>query len=356
MLVRVRQPMAVGPTNSFGELPVVADGGLLGFPRTARGGVLIRPSDFNPERIILDGGRGLRHADGGRARSPEQRHRGRRLLVRQLQVPRDLDAGADQGRPQARDDAVSGRQRARDRLDERREPGRRRRAGEVRPPGAHRRRQPQGARHRRRRGDPGRRRRAGRGRLRRDGHVDALHRGDPGGRRADLPVPRDRPGARPGRRRAGRQHPRGLPVPRRPGRLVRRPAGRRRGHPERRRPDARRPAAQVQPWPHRPDQPGVRQQPQAAGGRVPLAREDVLRHRQPLQLQGRRRPAVRPHPAAGEQLGGAAPPAGRDRRRLRRQAARGRPQRERRRARGPQRLRLLRDARHPRGARAADAT
>jgi predicted extracellular nuclease len=59
MLVRVRQPMAVGPTNSFGELPVVADGGLLGFPRTARGGVLIRPSDFNPERIILDGGVGF---------------------------------------------------------------------------------------------------------------------------------------------------------------------------------------------------------------------------------------------------------------------------------------------------------
>jgi predicted extracellular nuclease len=54
MLVRVRAPMAVGPTNSFGELPVVADGGLLGFPRTARGGVLIRPFDFNPERIILD--------------------------------------------------------------------------------------------------------------------------------------------------------------------------------------------------------------------------------------------------------------------------------------------------------------
>jgi predicted extracellular nuclease len=54
MLVRVRQPMAVGPTNSFGELPVGAEGGLLGFPRTPRGGVLIRPSDFNPERIILD--------------------------------------------------------------------------------------------------------------------------------------------------------------------------------------------------------------------------------------------------------------------------------------------------------------
>jgi predicted extracellular nuclease len=64
MLVRVRQPMAVGPTNSFDELPVVADGGLLGFPRTARGGVLIRPFDFNPERIILDGGLGTSAAPG----------------------------------------------------------------------------------------------------------------------------------------------------------------------------------------------------------------------------------------------------------------------------------------------------
>src|SRR4029453_5463605 len=54
MLVRVRQPMAVGPTNSFNEVPVVADGGLLGFPRTPRGGGLIPPFDFNPERIILD--------------------------------------------------------------------------------------------------------------------------------------------------------------------------------------------------------------------------------------------------------------------------------------------------------------
>jgi predicted extracellular nuclease len=54
MLVRVRQPMAVGPTNSFNEVSVVADGGLLGFARTPRGGVLIRPFDFNPERITLD--------------------------------------------------------------------------------------------------------------------------------------------------------------------------------------------------------------------------------------------------------------------------------------------------------------
>jgi predicted extracellular nuclease len=54
MLVRVNNPLAVGPTNGFGELPVVADFGLLAFPHTLRGGVFVHPGDFNPERIILD--------------------------------------------------------------------------------------------------------------------------------------------------------------------------------------------------------------------------------------------------------------------------------------------------------------
>jgi uncharacterized protein len=54
MLVRVNNPLAVGPTNNFDELPVVADFGLLAFPHTRRGGVFVRPGDFNPERIILD--------------------------------------------------------------------------------------------------------------------------------------------------------------------------------------------------------------------------------------------------------------------------------------------------------------
>jgi uncharacterized protein len=54
MLVRINNPLVVGPTNGFDELPVVADFGLLAFPHTLRGGVFVRPDDFNPERIVLD--------------------------------------------------------------------------------------------------------------------------------------------------------------------------------------------------------------------------------------------------------------------------------------------------------------
>ncbi|MEN4011877.1 MAG: lamin tail domain-containing protein [Bellilinea sp.] len=54
MLVQVNDPVAVGPTNSFGEIPVLSDGGSLASIRTNRGGIVIRPQDFNPERIILD--------------------------------------------------------------------------------------------------------------------------------------------------------------------------------------------------------------------------------------------------------------------------------------------------------------
>src|SRR5207247_2315416 len=45
---------AVGPTNAFGETPVVGDDGANTGLRTARGGVVVRPNDFNPERIVLD--------------------------------------------------------------------------------------------------------------------------------------------------------------------------------------------------------------------------------------------------------------------------------------------------------------
>ena len=54
MLVRVNDAVAVGPTNAFGEIPVVGDNGAFAGVRTARGGVVIRPDDFNPERIQLD--------------------------------------------------------------------------------------------------------------------------------------------------------------------------------------------------------------------------------------------------------------------------------------------------------------
>ena len=54
MLVQVNDAVAVGPTNAFGEIPVVGDDGANAGIRTNRGGVVIRPTDFNPERILLD--------------------------------------------------------------------------------------------------------------------------------------------------------------------------------------------------------------------------------------------------------------------------------------------------------------
>jgi predicted extracellular nuclease len=52
MLVEILRPEVVGPTNNFGELPVVSDGAAR--PRSERDGVIVRPRDFNPERFILD--------------------------------------------------------------------------------------------------------------------------------------------------------------------------------------------------------------------------------------------------------------------------------------------------------------
>ena len=54
MRVQLDNPVAVGPTNPFGETPVVGDNGANASLRTARGGVLARPNDFNPERVVLD--------------------------------------------------------------------------------------------------------------------------------------------------------------------------------------------------------------------------------------------------------------------------------------------------------------
>jgi uncharacterized protein len=54
MLVQVNNAVAVGPTNNFGEIPVLADNGENASVRTERGGIVIRPDDFNPERIIID--------------------------------------------------------------------------------------------------------------------------------------------------------------------------------------------------------------------------------------------------------------------------------------------------------------
>jgi predicted extracellular nuclease len=54
MRLQVNQAVAVGPRNSFGEIPVVGDHSAHAEVDSVRGGLLIRPDDFNPERIILD--------------------------------------------------------------------------------------------------------------------------------------------------------------------------------------------------------------------------------------------------------------------------------------------------------------
>jgi predicted extracellular nuclease len=56
MLVRVNNAVASGPTNSFGEISVLADNGAGSALRTARGGIVVNANDFNPERLILDDG------------------------------------------------------------------------------------------------------------------------------------------------------------------------------------------------------------------------------------------------------------------------------------------------------------
>ncbi|MQA79518.1 MAG: hypothetical protein GEV10_13750 [Streptosporangiales bacterium] len=52
MRLRLDDPVAVGPTNSFGELPVVVRGAS---PRSASGGVVQTERDGNPERLVLRG-------------------------------------------------------------------------------------------------------------------------------------------------------------------------------------------------------------------------------------------------------------------------------------------------------------
>jgi predicted extracellular nuclease len=54
MRLELADAVVVGPTNSFGEIPVLARDGAGAGVRTARGGIVARPHDFNPERIILD--------------------------------------------------------------------------------------------------------------------------------------------------------------------------------------------------------------------------------------------------------------------------------------------------------------
>jgi predicted extracellular nuclease len=54
MRVQVNDALVIGPTNAYGETWVVGDGGASATDLTARGGLLIRAGDLNPERIQLD--------------------------------------------------------------------------------------------------------------------------------------------------------------------------------------------------------------------------------------------------------------------------------------------------------------
>ncbi|OKH52150.1 hypothetical protein NIES2101_16075 [Calothrix sp. HK-06] len=57
MVVQINNALATSPTGNFGsseEIWVLADNGANATSRTARGGSLITPSDFNPERIQID--------------------------------------------------------------------------------------------------------------------------------------------------------------------------------------------------------------------------------------------------------------------------------------------------------------
>ncbi|WP_205625037.1 choice-of-anchor I family protein [Geminicoccus roseus] len=54
MRVEVRDAVAASPTNAFGEIALLPDGGEGAGVRTDAGGIALRPDDANPERIIVD--------------------------------------------------------------------------------------------------------------------------------------------------------------------------------------------------------------------------------------------------------------------------------------------------------------
>ena len=54
MRVQVNDALVVGATTQYKEIAVVGDNGAHAGVMTPRGGLVIRPDDFNPERIILD--------------------------------------------------------------------------------------------------------------------------------------------------------------------------------------------------------------------------------------------------------------------------------------------------------------
>ena len=54
MRIQLNDAVAVGPANAFGEIPLLPDNGARAGLRTPRGGIVVRPTDFNPERVLTD--------------------------------------------------------------------------------------------------------------------------------------------------------------------------------------------------------------------------------------------------------------------------------------------------------------
>ena len=54
MKVQLNNPVAVGPSTSVNEIPVLGDNGANASVRTTRNGIVLRQSDPNPERVLLD--------------------------------------------------------------------------------------------------------------------------------------------------------------------------------------------------------------------------------------------------------------------------------------------------------------
>jgi endonuclease/exonuclease/phosphatase family metal-dependent hydrolase len=54
MLVRVEEPVVVGPTSGYGEVAVLPDAGIDAELRTRRGGVRSLSNNLNPQRVIID--------------------------------------------------------------------------------------------------------------------------------------------------------------------------------------------------------------------------------------------------------------------------------------------------------------
>ena len=281
-------------------------------PRCARRAAAssLRPSDFNPERVILDDADSCptcrRSNVGDHLPGADRRRRSTTTSATSSSRSTSVAAGRPRRPRSPRSTRGAGREPARGRHLQRREPRTRatRRSKFDRLARIDR-QQPARAGPHRRRGGPGQQRRDGRRRRRRDDRRSThAHRGDPGRRRPDLRLPRDRPGQRPGRRRSraatSARSSSSAPTAGCRSSTARAAAstvdddGRRHAAP----------ATQLQHSPGRIDPANAAFTAAASRSRASsrFNGHHAVRDRQPLQLQGRRRPAVRPLPAADAQL------------------------------------------------------